>query len=306
MQEMAAVNSRPRLIRSDRPYATISEGLAIIPSLQQRFNIIQNALREEKPAFISEKIYPLIERRMEEAAQRIADAVATSLFDQRIRPVFQDFSQKGGSVASLKQRIAQQAAIFEPQIKSIVEQEVSQVLSGLPAAVVELMTQWFKDHDLVVEHQLNREDLDSIVDSGVSLKDIDIYGDIEAIIGTISVGIIATLVASISGGGGTALIATGPFGLIIGAIIGVAVGALVISVGLDEAKRRAENWDGAPLWLIRQALSEKKVNGVRDDLRRQVREKTIEHTDKAKQQLEQQITIRVEEEIKNLSVINQL
>jgi len=300
-EEMASMKVSPRFVRSDRPYATISQGLSIIPSLQRSFATVQAMLRSEMPSFIKDEINPRVERRMEEAAERIADSVTVSLFDQRIRPLLADFRQNGGSVSSLKQGIARQAEAFKPQIESTVEREVGRVL---PAALIELMTEWFKKHDLTFQ------------DSGEQLKDyntesnvtvpIDIYGGIEAIIGCISVGIITTLVTTISGGAGMALIAVGPLGLVIGAIIGVIVGALVVFVGLEEAKSRAEDWDGCPVLIIRKVLSDKKISSVREDVKKQVREKTLEHMDEAKKQIEQHIQKYVDREIEMLSAINQV
>ncbi|MCB0111805.1 MAG: rod shape-determining protein, partial [Caldilineaceae bacterium] len=213
MEEMANFNSHPRLIRSDRPYATISEGLALIPSLQRRFVAVQKALRDGVPGFIKEEINPLIDRRMKDAAERIADMVTASLFDQRIRPILNEFRETGGSVASLKRRIAEQAVAFEPQVASIVETEIGQVFAGLPLHIFELMTQWFKKHDLLIDDQLVSDKLGKKVDGQLNVNDINIYSEIEAIIGVISVSVITIIVAGISGGSGLALVATGPLGL---------------------------------------------------------------------------------------------
>lgn len=300
-EEMTSMRVNPRFVRSDRPYATISQGLSIIPSLQRSFATVQAKLHSEMPSFIKDKINPLVERRMEEAAERIADSVTVSLFDQSIKPLLADFRQNGGSVSSLKQGIARQAEAFKPQIKSTVERELGRVL---PAALIELMTDWFREHDLTFQHS-GEQLKDNNTKSNVTVP-IDIYGGIETIIGWISVAIITTLVSTICGGTGMALIATGPLGLVIGTIIGVIVGALVVFVRLDEAKRRAEDWDGCPVWIIKKVLSDNKIYSAREDVKKQVREKTLEQIVEAKKQIEQHIQKYVNREIEMLSAINQV
>jgi len=303
-EEMAAMGNNPRMIRSDKPYATISEGLSIIPSLQRHFSAVKETLRQDTPNFIADKIHPLIERRMAEVSERIADEIAVTLFDHCIRPILLNFREKGGAAASLKKRIAEQGVLFEPQIKAIVEREVGRTLSALPVDVSALLAAWFNTHDLVFERVGGA--LKGAHTVGTVSMDIDVYDNIETVIGMISVGIITGLVSMISGGAGTAMIAHGPIGLILGAVIGIVVGVLVVSVGLEEAKRRAEHWEGCPLWLIRKGLSEEKIGSVREDIKQQVKEKALEQTAQAKTQLEQQIEQYVDEEIESLSAISQV
>ena len=63
-EELAHLAQSPRLIQSDRPYVTVSQGLAILPALQTRLTASQTGLRTELPVFIDERIQPLLERRL--------------------------------------------------------------------------------------------------------------------------------------------------------------------------------------------------------------------------------------------------
>lgn len=301
-EEMASIDVRPRMVRSDRPYATISEGLSILPSLQHRFTAVQDKLRKETPTFIKEKLHPLAERRIEESAERIADSIAVSLFDQRIKPILLDFRQKGGAVASLKQRIAQQSESFKPQIESIVEREIMRAFTALAVEAIELMIEWFREHDLIFQRRVGKLEKNPIT-TLPPFPPIDIFATIAKIITLVSIGIISTLYGSSTE---LAIFTTGPLGLVIGVIISLIIGALVATIGVENAKRRAENWDGCPLWIIRKALSEKKIFGIREDLKRLVKEKTLEQTSEAKKKLEQQIRKYVDDEIEALSAINQI
>jgi len=126
-EELTSIGITSRLVRSARPYATISQGLAIIPALQLEYNAIREQLRTEMPNFIEEKIIPLIERRILEAAGRIAASITAELFDQRIKPILVNFQQNGGAASELKLSITQQSEAFRPQIKIVVEKEIGKV-----------------------------------------------------------------------------------------------------------------------------------------------------------------------------------
>jgi len=81
---------------------------------------------------------------------------------------------------------------------------------------------------------------------------------------------------------------------------------LAVRYGTDEATHRAEQWEGAPLWLIARVLSDSKIARLRDDLKDQVADKVSAQSEQARQGLEGQISARVEQDIANLSAINQL
>ena len=305
-QELADLKPSPRLVQSDRPYVTVSQGLSIIPAFQVRLASTQTGLRAELPGFISDRIAPLIERRMNDSAERIAELVAAGLFDERIDPILRAVRDEGGSVAALKARIAEQAAAFKPEIERIVTTEIGKVLSGIAADTTELMQDWYRRHRLVVGEVLTSNGVPVALGEGLRIGDPNIYGQIKDIVWALSTTIVTVLVAVISGGAGTALIASGPVGLVVGAIIGLAAGALAMAYGVEEAKRRAEHWEGTPVWLLRRVLTDAKIAELRADIKTQVADRVKEQTDSARQALEEQIGQRVEQEIENLSAISQL
>jgi molecular chaperone DnaK len=305
-QELADLKPLPRLVQSDRPYVTVSQGLSIIPAFQVRLASTQTGLRAELPGFISDRIAPLIERRMNDSAERIAELVAAGLFDERIDPILRAVRDEGGSVAALKARIAEQAAAFKPEIERIVTTEIGKVLSGIAADTTELMQDWYRRHRLVVGEVLTSNGMPVALGEGLRIGDPNIYGQIKDIVWALSTTIVTVLVAVISGGAGTALIASGPVGLVVGAIIGLAAGALAMAYGVEEAKRRAEHWEGTPVWLLRRVLTDAKIAELRADIKTQVADRVKEQTDSARQALEEQIGQRVEQEIENLSAISQL
>lgn len=305
-EELRQIERSPRLVHSDRPYVTVSQGLAIVPALQRRLAATQIDLRRELPAFIGTRIAPLIERRMDEAANRIAELVAVGLFDGRIEPILRRFRQEGGSVADLKSRIAADASAFRPQIEAIVTTQLARVLIGVAADTTDLMQDWYRQHRLTVDQGLTHAGTPVDMAEGLRLADLDVYREIAGVVLALSTTIVTVLVAAISGGAGTALVMSGPHGLLIGALVGLIAAFLAMRYGMDEAKHRAEQWEGAPVWLIARALSDTKIARLRDDLKGQVADKVSAQSEQARQGLEEQISERVEQEIASLSAISQI
>lgn len=304
--EPSQIKQLPRLVQSDRPYVTVSQGLAIVPALQRRLAATQIDLRRELPEFIGTRIAPLIERRMDEAANRIAELVTVGLFDGRIEPILRRFRQAGGSVADLKSTLAEDAAAFRPQLEAIVTTQLAKVLTGVATDTTELMQDWYRQHRLTVDQGLTHAGTPVDMAEGLRLADLDVFGEISGVVLALSTTIVSVLAATISGGAGTAIIMSGPIGLLIGALVGLIAGALAMRYGLDEAKRRAEHWEGAPRWIRARALSDTKIARLRDDLKGQVADKVAAQSERARDELENQVRARVEQEITSLSAISQV
>ena len=303
-EELAHLAQSPRLVHSDRPYVTVSQGLAILPALQARITASQTGLRTELPGFIAERIHPLLERRLDEVAERIAEQVAAGLFDEGIAPILHRFRQEGGSVAGLKAQIAAQAADFQNRIESIVTGQIARVLSGVAADTTELMRDWYRRHRLTFGAGLTPDGRTATPGTELRIADPHIFAEIQTIVFALSTTIVTVLAAVISGGAGTALIMAGHMGILIGALLGLIAGGLVLAYGVEEARNRAESWEGTPRWLIARTLTDEKIAGLRDDIKAQVAEKVKAQADGAREGLEDQIRRQVEQEIENLSAIS--
>ncbi len=306
-EELTHFAQPPRLVHSDRPYVTVSQRLAILSALQARLTASQTGLRTELPVFISERIHPLLERRLEEVAERIAEQVAVGLFGEGIAPILTRFRREGGSVAALKAQIAAQAVAFQPQIETIVTGPIARVLSGVAADTTELMRDWYRRHRLIFDAGLTHEDRAMTTGTGLRIADPRIFAEIQKIqnvVFALSTTIVAVLAAVISGGAGTALIMAGRMGLLLGALIGLIAGGLVLAYGVEEARRRTESREGIPRWLIARALTDEKIAALRADIKAQVAEKVRAQADSARAALEDQIRHQVEQEIDNLLAIS--
>jgi len=223
-------------------------------------------------------------------------------------PILEQFRQKGGSVASLKQQISRKAKAFEPQAQEIVQDEVQTVSAGLPQLVWSATEKWLSGFGLAVSPAQLSSD---VARAGKIVKEDGLddmpggFDEVFNLTGYFVAAIVASLTAAICGGGGMALIASGPIGWVIGLVIGAIVAILTISYGIDEAKGMAQDWE-APAWLMRRALTEGRMAETRKKTEEQV-DQAIKYTIKdITSKLEKQLQKQVEGEIKALSELHQL
>lgn len=295
-----------RIMRSDRPYAVISEGLAILPALQNKFRATHERLRAELPEFCSQKLKSLVETRAKGVAKDVASAVTRELFDEKLCLILTQFRAQRGSVASLKQQVSSVTLAFEPRLKSLVEEKVSVLRDGLPGEVKNLVSDWLGAHGIAVPSgQVAIEGLDSSQLGNPRVDVSDFYGKIIKTIAAFTACIITSVVAMICGGGGTALIVSGPIGWIIGAIIVLLVSVLTVKYGAEKAKQMAEKWD-VPQWILNWVLTDKKIMKIREKFSKDLVSAVESNLSNMQSDLEKQVAVQVEKEIEALSEINQI
>ena len=284
-----------QIMRSDRPYAAIAEGLAILPALQEQFKKTQSNLKAELKPFIEEKLNPLVLKHIDTVARDIAESLAAELYDQKLRGILLEFRKQGGSVTSLEKELASAASAFEPRVKELVQERMSLLSSGLASIIRDCVKEWFAEHELAPpERDVNvsgghtDEVLSDIPDVSKGM-----FVDIAGLVTVIT----ASIVAMICGGSGMALIASGPIGLIVGIVVGVGVAI----AGVEAAKRIP-----IPALALKVMLTESKLNSAREKLKDAIALKITELSATFDAELQTQITDMVCREIDSLSEINQM
>lgn len=291
-----------KIMRSDRPYASIAEGLAIYPSLRKKFLSAKAKLKKELPDFRKSKLDGLLENRAAIVAREISESISRELYDGKIKPVLDEFRSRGGSVESLKSRMSNVATSFESRLKRTIEEKITVFAGALPVAVRELLGLWFEKHGLIPP------EVDMVVDVETSLlKDLspEVPDVIERIFGIAVAAVIAPVGAMICGGGGMALIASGPLGLVIGFVLTAVVAYLSVKYGPVRAKEMAEKWE-IPNWILKRAITDGKITRIREKLSREIEMAILRELAGKRDELTDQVEMIVINEIEALSDINKL
>ncbi len=292
------------IIRSSKPYAAISEGLAALPALKLKFDRLQKELEGKFPAFFEEEIQSLLIQKQQLIVQEVADQLIAQLFDQQLKPLLEAFRQKGGAIATLKKDMAGCAQRALPALEAIIHEKIAYFFQALAADVLQKTNEWFKDNGLRIEER-KLHLTEQRVQQMDSWELPDLYEDIASMVTTLSMVVIGSITAIISGGAGTALIATGPLGLVLGLILGAVVSYLALRYGTTKAKEMAETWEVSP-WIVGFALSDSKLATIRADLHKQIADKLTQTLTESQQSLLKQLEEIALHELRTLSEIHQL
>jgi molecular chaperone DnaK len=296
---------RTRLMRSDRPYAVIAQGLSILPALQKQFDETRERLRHDLAHFCRTRVRPLVEKVTDSYVAGVAADMTAEVFDKTMRPILEDFRHKGGSVKGLRESIAAQVRANEGTFRDIIEGRMRTLRLGLPGQLNELLRDWFGSYGLSVGEKPLEEAQQMPAGELVQPSTPDLYGSIMEAVGWFVVAVAATVGASISGGGGIALIAAGPGGFIAGAVIAAVIAFLAARYGTTRARELADTWN-APPWVVRNVLLPSRIANMRGDFQSRLESTLRRETAALQDELEAKIRTVTQNQIDGLSEITQL
>lgn len=297
---------RSRLLRSDRPYAVIAQGLAILPALQKQFEKTRETLRADLPQFCRTQVRPLVERVTTMYISEVATDVTSEVFDKSIRPVLEDFRKNGGSVNGLRETISANVKADEDRLKEIIEGRMKTLSLGLPGQLNELLAGWFGSYGLSVgDKPVGDGRAVSVQRDMVGPDAPDLYGGIMETVGWFVVAMATSVGAMVCGGAGTALLATGPVGLLAGALLSAVVAFLAVRYGKTKARDLADNWS-APAWVIKRVMTPARMAKAREEFKARLEETLRQETATLQEQMETRIREITESQIEGLSEITQL
>jgi hypothetical protein len=297
---------RSRLMRSDRPYAVIAQGLSLLPALQKQFEETREELRHDLPRFCRTQVRPLVAKVTDSYVAGVAADATTELFDKIIRPLLEEFRLKGGSVKSLRDSIAGQVKANEAKLTEIIEGRMRTLRLGLPGELNELLREWFGLYGLSVgDKPLEEAQRTGAGQDLVPPSTPDLYGSIMDVVGWFVVALAATVGGAISGGAGLHLLAAGPVGWIIGGVLVAVVAFLAVRYGTARAKELADTWN-APAWVAKSLLLPSRIVSMRADFQTRLEETLRRETASLQGDLESRIRTITENQVESLSEIAQL
>lgn len=299
------------LLRSDRPYAAVGEGLAILPALQARSEAARDALTEGLPTFFDDRIQPLVDDTLYEVVRLVAQDTATDLYDRRVRPLLETFRAEGGTFNDLEKQIAAAVKQHEPDYLATVQEHMALLEQGLPTQVQGAVAAWFAEHDLPPTREMvhlkiaNFPSLPSDMTGEVPNLNQDMADAASIIAATVA----TVTVGSLAGGTGTAFIAQGPPGWIAGALLGALGSGALLIYGRERMKVKMKCWK-VPRPVLKLGLSQTKMEKIltegREKYTRELARGIRKHLALPLAGLRKQIRELVQKEIDSLSAIDQI
>ena len=133
----------------------------------------------------------------------------------------------------------------------------------------------------------------------------DLYGPVCETVGWFVVALATSVGAAVSGGGGMALLATGPVGLVIGAVLSAVAAFLAVRYGKARARELADNWN-APAIIVRNVLTAARIAKMRRQFKTHLQESLRRQTAPLQDELEAKIRQVTHNQIEGLSEVTQL
>ena len=292
------------ILRSDRPYAVISMGISVLPALKRKFARVRDALREELPVFIDEEIRPLLESRCALVEDRIVAWSRATIFQQGVGPVLERFRAKGGSLSSLRKELKKQVTLREADLRKTIGDALPLLLSGLRGEARELLAEWFSAHGIALpkrDFPLSADPAQRS-DTILSTRAIGVEGMFDAL-QTVLGGLLTAVTAVLSGGAGTALIASGPVGFVLGGVLGASIAYLLARYGKEKARTFVEDLNLPPA-VAGLLIDEGRIAALQEELSTNLRAHLEERLAPTRSQLEGHIQNLVLDEMNALNEIN--
>lgn len=290
--------------RSDRPYAAISEGLAVLPAQRQRFAAIRADIERDFPSFRDGRLRAMVRQRVETAAADIAESITTEVFDGRVKPALLALRAEGGSVAALRRRLSSEAPGELDRPRTVAAERLGVLVAGLPQHAAELTSAWLKSHGVTTappQWSLHANRIEEMPDVQVPA----VFDDAMKVAGALVTTIAASIGGMAAGGAKLALIAAGPVGWLIGALLAGVAAFLAFRYGKARAAAMAEEWH-APAWLVRRLLTDKKIDESRHKMSADARDRILEQLAGLQGQLNASVDAQVRAELDALTEMNGL
>lgn len=297
-----------RLVRSDQPYGVVAKGLSLLPALRLRNDRSMSALRSTLPDFMEEVRSQVVDRILSRSVEDGSFELSSLLVGKVVLPVLEAYRSKGGSASDLRDSVQSEMELVKDQVDRALRLHMEKAAKSIPKATVEAMARWFRKNGIKslpghVELALRGDGSDLI--GSIDLGNLSpVKALMDSVDRAVAV-VVSVVVASLCGGSGIALVASGPLGLIIGGAIGI---------GGYFAGRRSlrKGLEGIPIpkVLSRVVLSDrsikKTVEKARVTMAQEVNSSVRREWAGIEPELMDSIKDMVEREVRGLSLINQI
>ncbi len=292
------------IFRSEQPHVVISQGMSLYPALKFKNENSKVRLTRDLRRFLDENIRgKLLVPMALRVAQDISQRSATIIFEDKMRPLLNDFKDQGGSIADLERRFQREVSGSMDEIQVYIQRKLEEASKRLPYEIMEELSLWFQSAGIYFtgESHYNYLASDDILED--FQPDDRFYKEIFRSIEALIYAITATIVASICGGTGLAIITAGPIGLFIGALIGMATAVL----GMAVAKERIKEIYLHPK-VLRMLLTNRKINSVIEDGKRDfskhINESIQREMSGISQDIMEEARLLIEREVSSISALS--
>jgi hypothetical protein len=296
--------AKSRILNSFNPYGAISEGLAILPGVQVEFDEIRRKVEAGKEAFVAGEILESVSQSLARGEKELAERILVDLFDARIAPALTAYKDKRVAISQIEDDVAGLIGGYDQQMRQTVQDAFGREVAALSLIARDRLKAWLSAFGLKLADQAEGDDggdrglvLDSLlVGDNLVHPLVLVAGGLVSVLST-------TILASLFGGAGVALVAHGPAGLLAGVVGGVVISGAGLIYGQDWMKRRFKE-RSLPGLVRRLIASESMARKIRKDFEARLAEQLRGFGQDFEARLGEAITAMIDEEIENLGIVN--
>jgi hypothetical protein len=294
-----------RILASSDPESTISRGLGLSYSAKLYEKRVRTELRAHEDE-LEERLKESYQKLFKDALSQYTQTVF-SIFSLEIENAITNFLNEGGTIVELENRLKHNFLARQPELKSLNDGFLKEINYQIEKSTKEELSRWF-NRSLVKYELLNQNNLanDQLTQSGGEINPLnDLFFNMITAISSVIVGLIS---GAIVGGGGIALLASGPLGWLSGFIGGVVL-AVASAMGLKKPvaekmkKIRIPKWVLKILYASRKRLIKKAKTTLEADLK-ETEKKIYKNFLEVLKENDQKLEKLIDEQIQEISYAN--
>jgi hypothetical protein len=296
--------SPDRILASPNPFGAISEGLSILPAIKLELDSAQAKMMATKDAFLNNELMPRVEANLQDRSDRLANLITLDLFDQQIVPILKQTPLDNFIISEVEAKIIDRIDDYQDTLRGLVKKEIGEELLALKTIIQSKVQVWLDSFGLRLDGRLSTEttpggqveiDRPLIVDRLSKPLVTATNGFVSAWTGLIA--------ASLCGGSGVALVASGPLGLLLGALGGAWLGQLGLKLGRGQIDRLTKG-KRLPKFVIDTITSDKNIAKVRVEFKKDLLNKVNAIYKEILSTMPKEIDLVITNEINQLGIIN--
>jgi hypothetical protein len=298
-----------KILTSFNPFGAISEGLSILPSIQDEFNEKKQNIIKDKSDFL-DSIKNDIKSSVKSSCQTITNVVLTELFDRHIVEIIKSARQKKFTINNLDFDLRAAVRQYDEVFHGLLDQIFRRELKTLNATAFDRLDLWLEKHGLKTgghEAEPLRESLSLLVGDSVVANHMSdlLAGTLANSVSALMASIVATVSANLCGGAGLSLLASGPIGLIAGAAGGLVLSGLAWRLGSNRLKEKLKKIS-LPGLVLKIIVSDSKLAKLRQEFGEKIDEDLDKLTDRLTDHISAVIGPKIDLVISSLGLINAL
>ncbi len=238
------------------------------------------AAREGQIRRVRAGVEETMRRELGRFADAIASYVAERFIDGLIAPTLMKFRQEGGRIADLEAAILELEARFEPELREKLQAEQARLEESIRSDIQAVVGKEFVTATAVIRN-ISQDSLPTSPEVTGQLAT-----NVGDTVGATVTAAVSVMTATLSGGmgksAGIAILAgllhtSGPIGLLIGGIAGMAIAGGAYVLGRDRVTEAVKQWR-LPAAVFSMALRDARINELREATRREIRQEIERRT----------------------------